>query len=820
MKLSELHNGEKAVIVKVYGHGGFRKRIVEMGFIKGKEVTVLENAPLHDPVRYLIMGYEVSLRHDEAAHIQCVTIEEAKKIMPETGTFNKGTLSEEELDDDCLLMHGYAMKRRHHINVALVGNPNCGKTSLFNYASGAHERVGNYSGVTIEAAEAKAYYEGYEFHLVDLPGTYSLSAYSGEEIYVRRQLIDKTPDVVLNVIDASNLERNLYLTTQLIDMHIRMVCALNMYDESERRGDTLDYVKLGQLLAVPMVPTVFKTGRGVEELFHTIIELYEGHIHEGHIHVNHGLYIEEGIDSLRRILRRDSSVIQRYTPRFLALKILEGDRQALDFISTLPEADDIIRTRDTAARKIETELKCDPETAIMDAKYGFINGALQEAEFGIGEKEDTYHVTHLIDHVITHRYMGLPIFVLMIYAMFWATFTIGEYPMGWIEGAIEALGYLLTTFLPDGPVKDMLVDGVVGGVGSVIVFLPQILILYAFISFMEDSGYMSRAAFIMDKLMHKMGLHGKSFIPLIMGFGCNVPAIMATRTVESQRSRLITMLILPFMSCSARLPLYIIMVGTFFEHEYHTPILVALYILGILAAVMTSILFSKYLVRGEDTPFVMELPPYRFPSTKSMLRHTWEKGREYLKKMGGIILVASVIVWALGYFPHNTSLSPREQKEQSIIGHIGKTIEPVFRLQGFNWKLDVSLLSGIGAKEITASTLSVLYTHDDAGDNAPDTILSPSNENNVHERPQQNDEGAKYGSLRKKMEADGINPLSAISFMVFALLYFPCIATIAAIKNESGSWRWGLFAAAYTTFIAWVVSALVYQVGMLLTPSL
>ena len=273
MKLSELHNGEKAVIVKVYGHGGFRKRIVEMGFIKGKEVTVLENAPLHDPVRYLIMGYEVSLRHDEAAHIQCVTIEEAKKIMPETGTFNKGTLSEEDLDDDCLLMHGYAMKRRHHINVALVGNPNCGKTSLFNYASGAHERVGNYSGVTIEAAEAKAYYEGYEFHLVDLPGTYSLSAYSGEEIYVRRQLIDKTPDVVLNVIDASNLERNLYLTTQLIDMHIRMVCALNMYDESERRGDTLDYVKLGQLLAVPMVPTVFKTGRGVEELFHTIIEL-------------------------------------------------------------------------------------------------------------------------------------------------------------------------------------------------------------------------------------------------------------------------------------------------------------------------------------------------------------------------------------------------------------------------------------------------------------------------------------------------------------------------------------------------------------------
>ncbi|MGM9712493.1 MAG: ferrous iron transport protein B [Prevotella sp.] len=812
MKLSELHSGEKAVIVKVYGHGGFRKRIVEMGFIKGKEVTVLENAPLHDPVRYLIMGYEVSLRHDEAARIQCVTIGEARNTMPQTQTYGTGGITADDRDDEGL-MHGYALRRRHHINVALVGNPNCGKTSLFNYASGAHERVGNYSGVTIQAAEAKACYEDYEIHLVDLPGTYSLSAYSGEEIYVRRQLIDKTPDVVLNVIDASNLERNLYLTTQLIDMHIRMVCALNMYDETERRGDTLDYKKLGRLLAVPMVPTVFKTGRGVNELFHTVIELYEGRISEGHIHVNHGPYIEEGIDSLRKILRRDSSVIQRYTPRFLALKILEGDRQALDFAGTLPEAEEIVHARDIAARKIEAELKCDPETAIMDAKYGFVNGALQEAEFGIGEKEDTYHVTHLIDHVITHRYMGLPVFVLMIYAMFWTTFTVGGYPMGWIEDGVSLLGDMLTAVLPDGPVKDMLIDGVLGGVGSVIVFLPQILILYAFISFMEDSGYMSRAAFIMDRLMHKMGLHGKSFIPLIMGFGCNVPAIMATRTVESRRSRLITMLILPFMSCSARLPLYIIMAGTFFAPEYHTPILVSLYAVGILMAVIMSVLFSRFLVRGEDTPFVMELPPYRFPSWKSMARHTWEKGREYLKKMGGIILVASIIVWALGYFPHDPALSPREQKEQSFIGHIGKAIEPLFLAQGFNWKLDISLLSGIGAKEITASTLGVLYTHDvQPGETSSPSAASGAS-GAVGEKPRGHTDGSKYELLRREMEADGLTPLTALAFMIFTLLYFPCIATIAAIRNEAGSWRWGLFAAIYTTALAWICSAAVYQLG-------
>lgn len=785
MKLSHLHTGDRGIIVKVYGHGGFRKRIIEMGFIRGKEIRVLENAPLRDPVKYLVMGYEVSLRHDEAENIQVVTPEEARQRAEARPEFYA-----EHCDDDELMM-SVARHRRHHINVALVGNPNCGKTSLFNFASGAHEHVGNYTGVTVGATEGIASFEGYEIHLVDLPGTYSLSAYSPEELYVRQQIIDKTPDVVLNVVDASNLERNLYLTTQLIDMHLRMVVALNMFDETERRGDKLDPQRLGQLLAVPMVPTVFKTGRGVDELFRTIIGLYEGTLKEGHIHVNHGRHIETAINSVRDTLLCDAptldAVRRRYTPRFFAIKLLEGDSRAEAYAQTLPTAHTVLAARDKAADTIRHELHSDAETAIMDAKYGFINGALQEAEFGIGTKEDTYEVTHLIDHVITHKYIGFPAFLLIIYLMFWTTFTLGAYPMEWIEAGVAWLGSIVGGAMEAGPLRDMLTDGVIGGVGSVIVFMPQILILYAFISFMEDSGYMSRAAFIMDRLMHKMGLHGKSFIPLIMGFGCNVPAIMATRTIESRRSRLVTMLILPFMSCSARLPIYIMIVGTFFAVQWQTPVMVLLYAIGVLTAVIASRVLTRFVVKGEDTPFVMELPPYRFPSARSIVRHTWERGKQYLHKMGGVILVASIVIWALGYFPHDERLDAAEQQEQSYIGMIGKAVEPAFEPQGFNWKLDVALLSGIGAKEIVASSLGVLYATDEAPAGTPEH----------------------YSALRQKMEADGMTSVTAFAFLVFVLLYFPCLAAIVAIRNEAGSWRWALLAATYTTLIAWLVSAII-----------
>ena len=784
MKLSELKTGEKGVIVKVTGHGGFRKRIVEMGFIKGKTVEVLLNAPLQDPVKYKVMGYEVSLRHQEADMIEVV-----KEPLPHPLPLERGVDTfTSEIDSEQSHVsppqgegHGggalrEALRARRHLNVALVGNPNCGKTSLFNYASGAHARVGNYSGVTVDASEAKASFYGYDFSLTDLPGTYSLTCYSPEELYVRKHLTEQMPDVIINVIDATNLERNLYLTTQLVDMNVRMVCALNMYDEFERRGDKVDLKTLSTLFGMPMVPTSFKTGMGVKELFKAVIKVYENTQGASrHIHINYGHEIEDGIREIQKFLKADEHIRQRYSTRYLAIKLLENDPNITQYVgqhlSDEHRAEDrkqLLAVRNHAAARVLEETASDSETAIMDAKYGFINGALKEAGYQTGTKENIYRTTHLIDNVLSNKYVGFPIFFLILFVMFQTTFAIGQYPMDWIEAGVEWLGEWIGSTMSDGPLRSMLVDGVIGGVGAVIVFLPQILILYFFISLMEDSGYMARAAFIMDRLMHKMGLHGKSFIPLVMGFGCNVPAVMATRTVESRRSRLITMLVLPFMSCSARLPIYIMVTGLFFAEQYQSLVMISLYAVGILMSVIVSNILSHFVLKGEDTPFVMELPPYRWPTAKAIGRHTWEKGKEYLKKMGGVILVASIIVWALGYLgPMGTAPSLAE----SFIGRMGQAVEPLFSLQGFNWQLDVSLIAGVGAKEIVASTIGVL------------------------------------GGL------DTITPLAAYAYLLFVLLYFPCIATIVAIKHETGTWSWAVISAVYTTCVAWIVSALVYQVG-------
>lgn len=827
MKLSELKTGEKGVIVKVLGHGGFRKRIVEMGFIKGKVIEVLLNAPLHDPVNYRLMGYQVSLRHAEAEMIEIISMDEAKLLNMQASPLVASSSLSSTLSPDCKeivdeQLRAMAMNKRRTINVALVGNPNCGKTSLFNFVSGAHEHVGNYSGVTVDAKDGYADYEGYHFHIVDLPGTYSLSAYSPEELYVRRQLIDNPPDVVINVLDASNIERNLYLTTQLVDMHLRMVCALNMYDEMRRRGDKLNEQKLGQLFGIPMIPTVFKSGENVDLLFHIIINLYEGmdfidqegnlnpevaadlqdwhknyERHHGgnhgedfahgsrpnnsvcrHVHLNHGREIERGIDAVKQELQNNEEIRHKYSTRYLSIKLLEMDKETYELVRQLPNSKRIFEVCNREVNRIKAETGEDSETAIMDAKYGLIHGALQEAGYVQGLKKDHYQLTHLIDSIITNRYAGFPILFLLLFVMFQCTFILGQYPMDGLSWLIERITDGISTLLPQGQLKDLLIDGVIGGVGAVIIFLPQILILYAFISFMEDSGYMARAAFIMDKLMHKLGLHGKSFIPLIMAFGCNVPAVIATRTIESRRSRLITMLILPMMSCSARLPVYLIITSLFFPLQYQGLILISLYLLGILSAIIMSNVFSRWLIRGDDMPFVMELPPYRFPTLRSIARHTWERGREYLRKLGGIILVASIIVWALGYFPHNEQLTTAAQQEQSYLGQMGKFIAPAFALQGFNWQLDVALVSGMGAKEIVASTLGVLYNND-----------------------------------VQQMLNDGVSPAVAFSFLVFVLLYFPCIATIVAIKEESGSWRWALFAALYTSVLAWVLSAVAYQLS-------
>lgn len=821
MRLSELRTGEKGVIVKVLGHGGFRKRIVEMGFIKGKTVEVILNAPLKDPIKYRLLGYEISLRRQEADMIEVVSEQEARTMQnPYHGSITEDVpVPESELV-------ALAKGKRRTINVALVGNPNCGKTSLFNIASGAHEHVGNYSGVTVDAKEGFFDFQGYHFRIVDLPGTYSLSAYTPEELYVRKHIIEETPDVIINVVDSSNLERNFYLTTQLIDMNVRMVIALNMYDELEASGNKLDYTQLSQLIGVPMVPTVCRRGEGVDKLFHVIIGIYEGgdflsqkgeirseiledlrdwhktyvpdhefgsHKEEEdarprgymrHIHINHGPELERSIEEVKKAISQNEDIRHKYSTRFLSIKLLENDREIENFISTLPNGKEIIAIRNKETLRIRKVMSEDSEQAITDAKYGFITGALKETFTDNHlEKEQT---TRVIDSIVTHRIWGYPIFFLFLYIMFEGTFVLGDYPMQGIEWLVDQLGNLIRNNMAEGPLKDLLIDGIIGGVGGVIVFLPNILILYFFISILEDSGYMARAAFIMDKIMHRMGLHGKSFIPLIMGFGCNVPAIMATRTIEDRKSRLITMLVNPLMSCSARLPIYLVMIGAFFPN-CASFMLLCIYTAGILLAVIMARIFSKFLVKGEDSPFVMELPPYRMPTSKSIMRHTWEKGAQYLKKMGGIIMIASIIIWFLGYYPrHDTHESVAEQQENSYIGQIGKAIEPVIKPLGFDWKLGIGLISGVGAKELVVSTLGVLYTNEGDVENV-----------NLSDRIP-------------------ITPLVALAYMLFVLIYFPCIATFAAIKQESGSWKWAIFAAGYTTGLAWLVAFTVFQIGSII----
>ena len=803
------------------GRGAFRKRIIEMGFIRGKEVEVVKNAPLKDPIQYRILGYDVSLRRSDAQLIDVVSAAEYAEEQKAAGDrpIDQYILpSDEEL-------RNIALKKGKIINVALVGNPNCGKTSLFNFASGAHEHVGNYSGVTVDAKEGTFQHKGYTFKIVDLPGTYSLSAYSPEELYVRKHLNEEQPDVVINVVDASNLERNLYLTCQLIDMDERMVIALNMYDELERQGNKFDYESLSRMLGIPMIPTVSRTGFGIEALFDRVIQVYE----EAdpilrHIHINYGDILEKGIKNINATLKKVANIPTSISKRYLSIKLLERDKEVETEIKNFPQAESILQERDRNTSQIEELLKQDCETAFTDARYGFIDGALRETFQRNKIREVTS--TQLIDTFVTHKILGFPIFILFMWIMFEVTFRVGEYPMGWIEWLVGVIGDFMRNTMSDGPLKDLLVDGIIGGVGGVIVFLPNILILYAFISFMEDSGYMARAAFIMDKLMHKMGLHGKSFIPLVMGFGCNVPAIMASRTIESRNSRMITMLILPLMSCSARLPIYVLLSGAFFPKQAGS-VLLMLYLAGIFLAIIMARVFKRFLFKEEDVPFVMELPPYRMPTGKSIMLHMWEKAKQYLHKMGGVILVASIIIWFLSYFPLHSpeeaeidrqiaqveqvgELSPEQQEtlsllehhkatvhqKNSYIGMIGEALQPILSPLGFDWKMSVSLMTGMAAKEVVVSTLSVLYVGeaDDEGSPQLDKMMKEDTY----------DDGTPV-----------FTPLVALSFMLFVLIYFPCVATVSAIVHESGSWKWGLFVIGYTCLLAWAVSFVVFQAGSL-----
>ena len=807
MKLSELKTGERAVVVKVYGHGSFRKRIVEMGFVKGNKVKVILNAPLKDPIEYEIIGYRISLRRHEAANIEVIGESEAKELLLMNESRPAIETDESFLERE---MTSLAEQRRKVIKVALVGNPNCGKTSLFNMASGSHEHVGNYSGVTVDAKEGTFEHGGYKFILVDLPGTYSLSAYSPEELYVRRNLIDDMPDVVVNVVDASNLQRNLYLTTQLIDMNLRVIMALNMYDELVAKGDKLDIKQLGYLLGMPVVPTVSRSGDGITALFDTVVQIYENsdpHIAR-HIHINHGAELEATIDRIKALIQSNVDIRSRYSTRYLTIKYLENDEEVEKIVEALPNRDEIIAARFEENKRIHELLNSSAESALVDAKYAFVQGALAETHEPYKGKRKRNTITDRIDYFVTNRWLAFPIFVFLLYLVFNGTFVIGEYPMRWIEWLVQNFGAFVSSFMAEGWLKDLVVDGIIGGVGSVLVFLPNIMLLYMFISLLEDSGYMARAAFIMDRMMHKIGLHGKSFIPMVMGFGCNVPAVMATRTIESQKSRLITMLIIPLMSCAGRMPVYILIAGAFFPHHAGA-VLLGLYALGIILAIIAAKVMSRFF-KDDDLPFVMELPPYRIPTGKSILRHTWEKGKQYLQKMSGIILICSVAMWFLSYFPnHDAYADHHQQQEHSFIGYVGKTIEPVLEPLGFDWRMGVGIIAGVGAKELVISTLGVMYADEEPIDVPAAAADYQSGD------PTDSDQSSGDTRLQKAL-VRSVSPAAGLAYMVFILLYFPCIATFVAIKRESGQWRWAILTAVYTIVLAWTAAFITYNIALML----
>ena len=836
--LEQLKEGEKGIITKVKGRGAFRKRIIEMGFVVGQPVIVVKNAPLRDPIEYNIMGYEVSLRRSEAALIEVLNGESMK--MDISAAYHGVHALEQS-------MKLRPLSNTKLITVALVGNPNSGKTTLFNFASNSKERVANYSGVTIDAKYATFKLHEYTFKLVDLPGTYSITSYTPEELYVRNHIFEDLPDVVLNVVDASNLERNLYLTTQLIDMDIKVVLALNMYDEFLQKGDQFDYNNLGKMLGIPIVPTVASKGTGIIELFERIITVYEDRDPDiRHIHVNYGEEIESSIRKLQELIKVNGNqhITNIISPRYLSIKLLEGDQEELTRIKSCVNHSEITSILNKEALKISTTFSDDPETIITDAKYGFIEGALKETFKPV---KQTVTKSRRIDGILTHKLLSYPIFIGIMWGIFQATFILGDYPMQWIELLIEWLGGLMYKIMPDNFFRDLVVDGIIGGVGGVIVFLPNILILFFFLSLLETTGYMARVAFIVDKLMHKVGLHGRSFIPLLMGFGCNVPAIMATRTIENRSDRMVTMMIIPFMSCSARYPVYILIISAFFD-SFRGTILFGIYLLGILFAGLLAWIFKKVLFQANEMPFVMELPPYRMPTSKAIFKQTWFKGRQYIHKMGTIILIASIIIWALGYFPlgrqidqdyqekialvsadyenqitdiESANIEARnkleevkhaqilqlefeqqsKKQENSVIGRIGKLIEPAIQPLGFDWKMGVSLLAGMSAKEIVISTMGVLYQT--GPEDEPSESLITKLQEDTYRSGQKSDQKV-------------MRPLVALSFLVFVLIYFPCVAVFAAIKKESGAWKWPLFTSFYTTSLAWLAAFAVYQIGSLL----
>lgn len=818
MLLSEVKNGNNCLITKINGQGDFHNKVMSLGFVPGEMVTVVKNAPLQDPIEYIVMNSHVSLRREEAEKIVVAVKDIENEVLrlqqryPFFGT----------IDDTISNIHPHNEKI---ITVALVGNPNCGKTSLFNHATGMKEKVGNYSGVTVSAKIGTFKHKGYTIRMVDLPGIYSVAENSPEEQYVRDYLLEVRPDVVLNVVDSTNLERNLFLTTQIMDMKLHIVMALNMYDELQRESTHINITELESILGVECTPTVAKSGDGIISLLDSIVTAYRSKEHTIH-KVDYGEHIEAAIGALRHELEQYDD-ISLHPIRFLTIKLLENEPATVKhLISHTEEFEQISRVADRERDKIESIYQEDFASVITNSKFAFIRGVKDRVLIHDAEQPSKKR-PYSIDKILTHKYLSYPILILFLWVMFQTTFTIGAIPQAWIETAIGWLGRNVANWMGEGILTDLIVDGVISGVGGVLVFLPNIIILFLFITIFEDTGYMSRAAFIMDRLMHKIGLHGKSFIPLLIGFGCGVPAVMATRTLEKPKDRIVTMMAIPFISCSARLPVYLLFVGAFFQKNQGL-IILSLYLTGVIISILTALLLKNTHFKGESEQFVMEMPPYRLPSFRNLMVHMWDKSVHYLRKMGGIILVGSIVIWLLSYFPttnekmrsidseiamiqassdmfnateSNSMIAQLErekiaaQSEGSYIGKIGQFLAPIVQPLGFDWQMGVSLLTGIVAKEIIVSSLGILYNADidDSAEGVKSAIVSHRDRNGVLT----------------------FTPFKSYTFMIFVLLCMPCIATISAIAKEA-NWKWALFTIAYSTSIAWIFSFAIHSIGALL----
>lgn len=719
---------------------------------------------------------------------------------------------------------GQANQRNRTIKIGLAGNPNSGKTTVFNSITGSRQHVGNYPGVTVEKKEGHRKYEGFDLHIVDLPGTYSLTAYSIEEIVSRNFICNERPDVLIQVLDVTNLERNLYLTTQLVELRSPLVLALNMADAAEAQGLTIDLKRLAEIVGAPVVPTVGTTGKGIPELLSACLAVFQSQAPESReVHVDFGSEFEEHIFRLtERIMQMEAAgtlvcalakggdcFCER--PRWLSLKLLEQDKQVVEQVRRWDTGQELLDFAERERKHLESIFKDEVESVLAERRYGFVAGAIKEVlTRPLKERVD---LSERIDSVLTHRILGMPIFFLMVWAMFQITFTVGAYPTEWLDIGVGWLSETLAGLLGDGLLKGLLVDGIVNGVGGVLVFMPNIFLLFACISFLEDSGYMSRAAFLMDRVMHMLGLHGKSFIPLLMGFGCNAPAIMACRTLESERDRILTILINPLISCSARLPIYILITGAFFAPRIAGTVIFSIYLLGILLAVLIGKLFSRTILKGEAAPFVMELPPYRMPTLKSTVIHMWDRGKIFLRKMGGVILVGSILIWTLSAFPLQVEYTrdyqseleiaavedkaaieiarEKERVQGSYIGRIGDAIHPFFKPLGFDWRDGVAIITGFVAKEIVVSTLGVLHQ--------------------VGEDEDEQSEG-----LKTALASSGKDRVTAYAFMAFVLIYTPCLGTLAVIRRETNSRKWTIFSVVYGVVLAWIVAAIINIGGHLL----